>query len=123
MLMKKMLTLCLVMLSLISTAHASVPKQRHATCPQAVSSGDAAFCGSFHSVANCHCVESGVPVNCDDLGALYDYMVAIFGSLDAACSFQEDTDKQTCIDDWNCYRNGGSNSLGQMCNASGNACQ
>jgi hypothetical protein len=122
--MKKILTLCLVMLSLVTSAHATVLKSnRPATCPQAVSSSDPSFCGSFHSVANCHCVESGVPVNCDDLGALYDYMLAIFGSLDAACSFQEDTDKQTCIDDWNCYRNGGSNSQGQACSSTGNSCQ
>ena len=125
--MKKILTLCLFMLSFLSFTEISIASTPHSsfnTCAQAVPTADPSFCPSFKAVADCHCSENGLPEEvCGDMNALYQYMLDMFGSMESACAFQQDTDPQTCIDDWNCYRNGGTNSQGQLCSASGSACQ
>lgn len=102
--------------SLIANAQSS--------CPQALSNTHASFCPSFKAVAKCHCTESGLPSGmCEDMNALYNRMMYIFGSLQKVCEYQHDTSVQTCIDDWNCYRLGGKNSQGKLCSSTGRACQ
>jgi hypothetical protein len=126
--MKIIVTLCLYFLSFSCFAATSVPlhTQTHSivkSCEQAVPSTDAGFCPSFKAVAECHCLENGLgPDTCGDMGALYQYMLDFFGSLENACSFQQDSDYTTCMDDWNCYRKGGTNSQGGLCSATGSAC-
>lgn len=93
-------------------------------CPQAVPTNDPGFCPSFKSVAECHCVASGLPRGmCQDMNLLYNRMISIFGTLKKACEYQHDTDTQTCIDDWTCYRDGGKDSQGRQCSSTGKACQ
>lgn len=93
-------------------------------CPQALPTSDAGFCPSFKSVAECHCVESGLPKKmCQDVQVIYNRMIAMFGSVQKACEYQHDTSTQNCIDDWNCYRLGGKDSQGKLCGGTGNACK
>jgi len=54
---------------------------------------------------------------------VYDRMINMFGSLKRACEYQRDTSVQNCMDDWNCYRFGGVNSLGGLCSSTGKACE
>jgi AICAR transformylase/IMP cyclohydrolase PurH len=104
------------------TAQHAILKHANA-CDQAAATTDAGFCPSFKAVAKCHCVAEGLPPEaCDDMSGIYDDMIAFFTTLENACANQTDTDPQTCIDDWNCYRNGGSDSKGGLCSASGSAC-
>ena len=93
------------------------------SCPQALPTTDANFCSSFSDVAVCHCLASGLPRSaCPDVNTIYKRMLIIFGSVERACNFQRNTDVQTCIDDWNCFNNGGSDSHGGLCSNSGKAC-
>jgi hypothetical protein len=95
-----------------------------AACPQALPTSDAGFCPTFQAAAQCHCSSKGLPKSmCQDMPKLYDRMISMFGTLERACAFQHDTDTQTCIDDWNCYRNGGKDSKDGLCSATGNPCQ
>jgi hypothetical protein len=48
--------------------------------------------------------------------------MSIFGSIQRACEYQHDTSVQNCLDDWQCYRNGGRDSTGALCNATGSSC-
>ncbi len=115
----------LASLSLISASCFAFAPQFMA-CPQAVSTADPGFCASFKSVAQCQCVSRGLPAGmCQDMSQLYSRMVGMFGSVEKACEYQastsHDTTKQQCIDDWNCYRSGGSNASG-LCSSTGHAC-
>jgi hypothetical protein len=93
-------------------------------CAQAVPTNDPGFCTSFKSVAECHCTAAGLPSGmCKNMNSIYDRMISIFGSIKKACEYQHDTDTQTCIDDWNCYRTGGKDSQGRLCSSTGKACQ
>lgn len=92
-------------------------------CPAANSTDSTTFCASFKASAGCHCTESGgTPALCQNMDLLYNAMIARFGSLKAACSYQKDTPTQTCIDDWTCYRSGGKDSAGRLCSSTGNKC-
>lgn len=115
--MKKLLSV----LTLAFISHAAIAG---GNCPEASSTNDASFCPTFQTAAQCRCSASGVPkAFCQDMNKLYDRMIAMFGSLQRACEYQKDTTTQTCIDDWNCYRNGGVDSQGRMCSGTGTACQ
>ncbi|HSW70759.1 MAG TPA: hypothetical protein VLH77_02125 [Gammaproteobacteria bacterium] len=93
-------------------------------CPQAEPISSPNFCASFRTSAICHCVLSGLPEGmCQDIPELYERMIALFGSVETACAYQQDASQQTCLDDWQCYRVGGSNAEGQLCSASGNKCE
>jgi hypothetical protein len=93
------------------------------SCPQAVPVSSPNFCSSFQTAAVCHCTQSGLPESmCQDLNELYVRMIAIFGSVEQACFYQQDTAYQTCVDDWNCYRSGGTDSQGHLCSSNGNKC-
>lgn len=92
-------------------------------CPQAFPTVSPGFCNSFKTAAVCHCTSSGLPLGmCSNMVQLYNRMIAMFGSMDKACQFQRDTSKQECIDDWNCYRLGGTNSNGELCSGTGSTC-
>lgn len=95
----------------------------HSNCPLALPSSDPNFCESFKSVAMCHCTEALPPGMCQDMATLYNRMIAKFKSLDKACEFQQDTSKQTCMDDWNCYLSGGQDKQGRLCSATGKKCE
>ena len=130
--MKKitLLVSCLLSTIFISTTANSGPgllalfiSPTHGNCPQALPTADAGFCASFKSVAQCHCTSSGLPAGmCRDMNSIYSRMVSIFGSQQKACEYQKDTTTQTCMDDWNCYRMGGKDSLGRLCSSNGNRC-
>lgn len=92
-------------------------------CPQAVPTNSASFCSSFKSVAQCHCTEAGLPsAFCQNMNTIYDRMIAVYGSVDRACTVgQHDTTAQICMDDWKCYRTGGQSSQG-ACSGTGRAC-
>lgn len=93
-------------------------------CPFAVPTNDPGFCSSFKSVATCYCTSSGLPSGmCQDMNALYNRMLAVFGSLQKACEYQRYTSPQDCMDNWNCYLHGGIDSRGRLCSSTKSACQ
>lgn len=93
-------------------------------CSNALPTNDANFCSSFKSVATCYCTSSGLPSGmCQDVSALYGRMVIVFGSLQKACEYQKHTNTQNCLDNWNCYMYGGSDSQGNLCSSSGSSCR
>lgn len=92
-------------------------------CPPALPSNAPGFCSSFKMSAECYCTASGLPRGmCTNMDLLYNRMVSTFGSLNKACEFQRDTPVQTCVDAWNCYRQGGQNSKHELCNSTGRSC-
>jgi hypothetical protein len=129
--MKKILAFIMCFISVSCFAFAKPTQVNLLTlgsCPQAVATTDAGFCPSFQSVAQCQCVSRGLPPGmCKDMSLLYDRMIAMFGSVDKACQYQADTShdttKQQCIDDWNCYRSGGTDSQGGACSSTGKSCR
>ena len=92
-------------------------------CPNALPTNDVNFCSSFKSVATCYCTSSGLPSGmCQDVNALYNRMISVFGSLQKACEYQHYTSTQDCMDNWNCYRLGGVDSRGRLCSSNKKAC-
>lgn len=82
------------------------------------------FCHSFKKAAECYCTSAGVPrIMCTDMSLIYSRMLAIYGTVESACKHQKDTDYQTCLDDWHCYRSGGSDSKEQLCSGTGKSCE
>lgn len=111
----------LLILSLLSFS--SFAADTFTSCQQALPTNNANFCSSFHAVASCHCVESGLPQKtCQNMNTIYQLMLARFGSIDKACEYQHDTSTQICKDDWSCYRLGGSDSQGRLCSSTGKIC-
>lgn len=93
-------------------------------CVNALPTNDINFCSSFKAAATCYCTSSGVPAGmCQNMHALYGRMMSMFGSLERACGFQHYTSQQDCVDNWNCYLQGGSDSQGRACSSNHNACQ
>lgn len=93
------------------------------SCPSALPTNDAGFCPSFQAAASCYCTASGVPKGmCQDVKTIYKRMIAIFGTVQRACEYQKNTPVQVCVDDWNCYMNGGKDSAGQLCSGTGKSC-
>lgn len=87
-------------------------------CGSALPTNDVNFCPSFKSVATCYCTASGLPAGmCQDMNALYNRLMGVFGSLKKACEYQHYTTPQDCMDNWNCYRIGGTDSRGRLCSA------
>ncbi len=120
---RKMKKLFILALGLLSSACFAFSPVASFSCAQAVPTTDGGFCPSFKSVANCHCQEQGMPAKvCQNMDLLYNAMVARYSTLERACANQHDTSTQNCIDDWNCYRNGGTNSQGGLCSSSGSKC-
>ena len=93
-------------------------------CSTALPTDDVNFCSSFKSVATCYCTSSGLPSGmCQDMNQLYNRMVIVFGSLKKACDYQHYTNAQDCMNNWNCYLNGGIDSAGKSCSSTQMACQ
>jgi hypothetical protein len=95
-----------------------------AGCPNALPTNDVNFCPSFRIAATCYCTASGLPAAmCQNMNALYSRMLSVFGSLQNACDYQHYTSAQDCMDNWNCYLQGGVDSRGRICNSTHKACQ
>ena len=93
-------------------------------CSNALPTDNPNFCVSFKTAATCYCISSGLPAGmCQDMNALYNRMIGIFGTLQKACEFQKYTSVQDCMDNWNCYRFGGIDSRGRLCSSTKNPCQ
>lgn len=114
-----MRTLFIFFICLISSSVFALPL----ACLQALPTTHPGFCASFKSVAQCHCEEKIPGALCKDMKTLYKRMLDMFGSLQKACEYQKDTTTQICIDDWNCYLNGGRNSQGGLCSNTGAKCE
>ena len=92
-------------------------------CTNAVPTNDINFCSSFKVAATCYCSSSGMPASmCQDMNQLYSRMMSMFGSLQRACGFQRYTTVQDCVDNWNCYLQGGIDSQGRACSSTQRAC-
>lgn len=97
-------------------------------CTNALPTDSVGFCSSFRTVAVCYCTSSGVPSGmCQDMQKLYNRMLSYFGSLQAACLYQQDklhySSAQDCLDNWNCYLRGGTDSKGRLCSSTQQPCQ
>jgi len=94
------------------------------SCNNALPTDDPNFCSSFKSVATCYCTSSGLPSGmCQNMNTLYARMISIFGSLQKACEYQTSTTPQDCVNNWNCYLNGGVDSFGKSCSSTRMPCQ
>jgi hypothetical protein len=111
--MKKIVAILLSCLSLSSYA-----------CNDAADTSSSNFCPTFRSSVYCYCTDVWkMPGTlCQDMNRVYSMMVDTHGSLERACEFQKNTPKQRCIDNWNCYHNGGRDSHGALCSSTGRSC-
>jgi hypothetical protein len=99
------------------------PPSYASSCPQALAIDDPGFCQSFSQVAQCHCQSSGLPARmCSNVQLVYQRMISTFGSVERACKYQKDTSYDICMQDWQCYLNGGSRADGALCSQTGQAC-
>ena len=93
-------------------------------CTNALPTDDSNFCSSFKSAATCYCIAAGQPSRqCEDLDVLYGRMIYVYKTLEKACNHQTQTSVQNCIDNWNCYRNGGIDSEGRSCSGTTLSCR
>jgi hypothetical protein len=121
--MKKVFMVLLCLTSFSCFAATATTPLTNGHCPQTVPTNDYNFCASFKESAICHCTSMGLPLNvCRNMEDLNARMISMFGSLERACAFQKETAQQTCIDDWNCYLNGGEDSQGRLCSSTGASC-
>jgi len=92
-------------------------------CPDATSTDDVNFCSSFKTAAACYCSESLPGCSRLSMDQIYSLLITRYRTVEAACNSQHNTDAQTCIDDWNCYRLGGMDSRGRFCNSTQLSCR
>jgi hypothetical protein len=119
--MKHLLAICVT--SLMSVSCFATTPSYSGSCPPAASTNSPQFCSTFKTSAQCHCVDAGLPkALCQDMDTIYSRMISIFGSIQKACAYQTNTTPQICIDDWNCYRQGGKDSAGRLCSSTGKKC-
>lgn len=125
---KKFLSLSFLAVSLVASVNAySLPEfvvnmiapKSFANCPYADPDTSSTFCASFKSVAECHCSASLPKSFCQDVSAIYHRMITVFGSQLKGCQYQVNkpggVSVQDCMDDWNCYWNGGKDSQQRKC--------
>lgn len=99
-----------------------IPKT-HPSCSKSFPPNHSKFCPTFKSAAACACSTSGMPASlCEDMNTLHKRMLMVFSTQQKACEFQRDTTTQQCLDSWNCYRRGGKDSQGRLCQQTGEAC-
>jgi hypothetical protein len=95
-------------------------------CNRALPTDSPAFCKSFKEAASCYCKERKdrpfPAVYCENTSWLYGMMVSTYGTLSNACENQKETSKQDCIDNWNCYMKGGTDSTGKSCSSTKKSC-
>lgn len=118
-----------LMMASISSAHAGLRflqvfvAHTHPNCAHAALPNQRNFCAGFRASASCYCTSAGLPNSmCQDISHIYQRMLLVFDSVQKACEFQHDTNKQICMDSWKCYREGGKDSQGHWCNQTGQAC-
>ena len=93
------------------------------SCSIAAPTDSLTFCSTFKVAATCYCTSSGLPSGmCQDMNALYNRMMIVFGSLQKACDYQHYTTPQDCVDNWTCYLRGGIDSRGRLCNGTKQPC-
>lgn len=93
-------------------------------CPDSYSTDHPEFCPSFKTAAICYCSQSGLPsVFCQNVDFVYQRMISFFGSLERACKHQKHTSVEKCIDNWNCYLQGGYDSEGKPCSNTTKPCK
>ena len=93
-------------------------------CTNALPTDDANFCSSFQTAATCYCMAAGLPASqCQNLNLVYERMLFVYKSLENACAHQNQTTAQNCVDNWNCYRNGGIDSQGRSCSGTTLSCR
>ena len=121
---KKLLVVLLVCFGICSFTFANeLPEYSSlASCPGATATNDPNFCASFTASAVCHCAATMPACKFYSVSKIYTLMLSKYGTLAAACGSQNDTTQQTCIDDWNCYLLGGTDSSGNVCSSTGQAC-
>lgn len=78
------------------------------------------FCALFkNAVTTCS------PIPGLSMQRIYSLMIAVYGNLNNAClknAGKYGGGVQACIDQWNCYWNGGSDSQGALCSGTGTRC-
>ncbi|OGV39845.1 MAG: hypothetical protein A3F46_07935 [Legionellales bacterium RIFCSPHIGHO2_12_FULL_42_9] len=92
-------------------------------CINALPTDDVNFCATFKTAAGCYCSESLPGCSRFSMDRIYSLLITRYRTLEAACNSQTNTDPQTCIDGWNCYRLGGIDSQGRVCSSTQLACQ
>lgn len=93
-------------------------------CDRALPTDHKDFCPSFKKVAICYCTSTGLPSGmCQDMKALYSRMLSFYGSLKKACEAQHYTSPQDCLDNWNCYLQGGVDSQNRACSSTKMPCE
>lgn len=92
-------------------------------CSQALPVDEPGFCQSFANAARCYCQSQGLPAKmCANVKLIYNRMISTFGSIDKACRYQKENSYQTCLDDWQCFLNGGVLADGRVCSGTGQSC-
>ncbi len=94
-------------------------------CPKTKPMDSKKFCSSFEGVVKCVCLANiHSSFMCRSMSVIYMTILAKFGSIEKFCNdkHQYRVPPQQCIDEWNCYRNGGKNSQGVLCSGTGNRC-
>lgn len=93
-------------------------------CPIALPTDNPNFCASFKTAAICYCTASGLPSGmCQNMKLLYARLMLVFGSLQKACEYQHYTTTEDCMNNWNCYLQGGIDSTGKLCSSTQLACE
>ena len=84
------------------------------------SDSDSQFCVNFKKAVQGCCPIPGLSMQ-----KIYNMMIAVYGSLQNACeknAAKYGGTAQTCLDQWNCYWNGGKDSVGNSCDGDGVRC-
>lgn len=93
-------------------------------CTNAQPTDSVNFCSTFKAAATCYCSASGLPASmCQNMKMLNARMIIVFGSLQKACEYQHYTSAQDCINNWNCYLQGGIDSNGKLCSSTQRPCE
>lgn len=94
------------------------------SCTNAQPTDSINFCSTFKAAATCYCTASGLPASmCQNMKVLNARMIIVFGSLQKACEYQHYTSTQDCINNWNCYLQGGKDSNGKLCSSTQRPCE
>lgn len=87
-------------------------------CPDSPSHLASNFCPGFYTAVMCNCDEHFPAGYCEGslhVQGIYNKMIAMYGSLATACQKNDPAAPQECIDQWNCYLNGGKDAAGRNC--------
>lgn len=120
----KVFSIALVFFSLSAMANATIFPPGLVLKPKencSVANDDTpTFCTDFKNT-----VQSCCPIGKLPMQDIYHLAISTYGNLQNACAkeaAQYGGTVQACIDQWNCYWNGGEDSEGNLCDADGKAC-